>query len=184
MVAHGGATGAALCFFPARHPRTSGRIMLGLRGKELLEVHQAGGNAQTSWLLGGLECAIQDGAIYFATPLDALFILLPLLETARGAAGGEHRGLFKPLSDIFGPDDASLEERLASLPGLNEKLVRDRTIRRRPFTLRLLLISFREACWPTLLPAQPAHACSALRSRRARSCPPLLAATGGHMRRE
>jgi hypothetical protein len=125
VVAHAGEAGAALCFFPALHPRTSGRIMLGLRGTELLEVHYADSNAQTSWLLGGLECAIQDGGIYFATPIDALFMLLPLLEKARGAAVGEHRGLFKPLSDICSADDATLEDRLTSLPGLNEKLVCD-----------------------------------------------------------
>eukprot|EP00962_Isochrysis_galbana_P057076 scaffold29290_cov153-Isochrysis_galbana.AAC.3 len=130
LVAHGGKAGAALCFFPAQHPRTSGRIMLGLRGEELLEVHHAGSNAQASWLLGGLECAIQDGAIFFATPIDPLFLLLPLLEKARGAAIGERRGLFKPLSDIFTTDDATLEARLASLPGLNEKLVREQMITR------------------------------------------------------
>eukprot|EP00967_Tisochrysis_lutea_P120073 scaffold196576_cov30-Tisochrysis_lutea.AAC.1 len=124
VVAYGGGEGAQLAFFASEHPRTRERVMFGCNGAHLLEVHTHSSiELPSSWLISGLECVVQDGTLCFATPIDPLFVLLPLLERARGVATAEHRGLFKPLPDVFGREEALLEAHLMSLPGLSEKLV-------------------------------------------------------------
>lgn len=123
VVAYGGGEGAQLAFFASEHPRTRERVMFGCNGAHLLEVHTHSSiELPSSWLISGLECVVQDGTLCFATPIDPLFVLLPLLERARGVATAEHRGLFKPLPDVFGREEALLEAHLMSLPGLSEKL--------------------------------------------------------------
>ncbi|EOD15473.1 hypothetical protein EMIHUDRAFT_245820 [Emiliania huxleyi CCMP1516] len=126
LVAHGE---GELIFFVARHPRTSDPMMLGRRADSaILEVHRhvPPKAAKASWLVAGLEQVVQDGALYLATPIDPLLLLLPLLERARGGASSLKRessaGLYKPLSEAFGGDEAGLEQHLTRLSGLSERL--------------------------------------------------------------
>jgi len=143
LIIAAGEIGADLCFFPAKHPRTAAPIMLGRRGAELVEVHShrvGDGRNPSSWLLCGLEQCVQEGSLFLATPVDPLLLLLPLLDKARGSTSGEHRGLFKPLSDVFDADDAALEEHLTRIPGLGKRLVRSRRLLRTPFLVAINLL--------------------------------------------
>lgn len=113
--------------FPLTHPRTGGAAQFVRTADTLLEVQRfADSSTPRSWLLGGqLELVQQDGGMLLATPIDPLFVLIPQLQEARGGAGSgaEHRGHFTQLSDaLTGEHAAALEEHVATLPRLTERL--------------------------------------------------------------
>lgn len=113
--------------FPLTHPRTGGAAQFVRTADALLEVQRfADSSTPRSWLLGGqLELVQQDGSMLLATPIDPLFVLVPQLQEARGGAGSgaEHRGHFTQLSDaLTGDHAAALEEHVATLPKLTERL--------------------------------------------------------------
>ena len=104
------------------HPRTAQPFAVALAGgQHLLEVQKCQESPvenPRSWLLtGGIERVQQEGALFIATPLDPLFLLLPPLRSLRGGAAEIRRessaGLFRPLSDLA--SEAGDEEAVAAL---------------------------------------------------------------------
>jgi len=53
----------------------------------------------TSWFVGNV--VIEDGGVYLATPVDPLFLMLPILEQGRHATAEKPLGQFCPLEDIL-----------------------------------------------------------------------------------
>ena len=104
------------------HPRTAQPFAVALAGgQHLLEVQKCQESPvenPRSWLLtGGIERVQQEGALFIATPLDPLFLLLPPLRSLRGGDASIRRessgGLFRPLSDLA--SEAGDEEAVAAL---------------------------------------------------------------------
>ncbi|KAL8532460.1 hypothetical protein ACS0TY_008888 [Phlomoides rotata] len=80
-----------------RHPRTGNTACYLYTDGGLQELHWF---KQTygSWFLGDYVC--EDGRLYTATPVDPVFILLPVFEEARMKKGKEP-GKFRQLDEIF-----------------------------------------------------------------------------------
>ncbi|RKP05960.1 ribonuclease H2, subunit B [Thamnocephalis sphaerospora] len=87
------------------HPRTGERIQFALDGPMLLEMQRMAPDAAASWLVD--DSVQQDGSIMMFTPVDPLFILLPVLETCRRRKG-DSAGVFCALDDL-----------LQTIPGLS-----------------------------------------------------------------
>ena len=99
------------------HPRTGSMITIARAGDALLEVNRWSGGEKTSWLVAGAERVLSEGALYVATPLDPLFLLLPHLQ-------GDAR-YFQPLSNCISaePEEiAAMELTVLALPGLGKRL--------------------------------------------------------------
>ncbi|CAI5526199.1 unnamed protein product [Closterium sp. Naga37s-1] len=56
-------------------------------------------DALSSWLLG--DSVLQDGSLFMATPIDAAFMLLPILDKSRmKKEGSDSEGMFRSLDEI------------------------------------------------------------------------------------
>lgn len=123
------------------HPRTAQPFSVALvaGGRRLLEVQkfqESPLETPRSWLLAGegpaaIERVQQDGALFVATPLDPLFLLLPPLRALRGDAAENRRessaGLFRPLSELSaeaGGEEATtaLEATVLAMPDVIDRL--------------------------------------------------------------
>ena len=102
---------SARCFVSLQHPRTGTRtdylIAADKCDKEcataVCEVMVARAASPTSWFVGDRVCSV--GEVFVATPIDPLFLLLPLLEASR------HK--FQPLSQILHVHDVPDFRKLA-----------------------------------------------------------------------
>ncbi|KAL3636222.1 hypothetical protein CASFOL_020769 [Castilleja foliolosa] len=84
-------------FLSLRHPRT-GNITSYLFSDGVLQELQWFKQSYGSWFLGDYVC--EDGRFYTATPVDPVFILLPVFEEARMKKGNDP-GKFRQLDEII-----------------------------------------------------------------------------------
>lgn len=84
-------------FLPLRHPKSGNATCYLYINEGLLEL-QWFKQSYGSWFLGDYVC--EDGRLYTATPVDPVFILLPIFEEARMKKGDDH-GKFRQLDEIL-----------------------------------------------------------------------------------
>ncbi|KAK6133742.1 hypothetical protein DH2020_032453 [Rehmannia glutinosa] len=84
-------------FLSLRHPRTGNTTCYLYNDGVLQELHWFK-QSYGSWFLGDYVC--EDGRLYTATPVDLVFILLPIFEEARMKKGNEP-GKFRQLDEII-----------------------------------------------------------------------------------
>ncbi|KAK6116444.1 hypothetical protein DH2020_049906 [Rehmannia glutinosa] len=84
-------------FLSLRHPRTGNMACYLFSAGVLQELHWFK-QSYGSWFLGDYVC--EDGRLYTATPVDPVFILLPIFEEARMKKGNEP-GKFRQLDEII-----------------------------------------------------------------------------------
>ena len=106
------------------HPRTGHTMSVARAGDALLELQHWTDGQPHSWLIAGAEKVLREGDFYVATPLDPLFLLLPHLRRVRGSVGAEHKGYFRPLSELVSgaDDEAALEATVLALPSIAKRL--------------------------------------------------------------
>ncbi|KAH0449985.1 hypothetical protein IEQ34_020677 [Dendrobium chrysotoxum] len=73
-----------------------------------------------SWFLGDYVC--EDGSLYISTPVDPIFILLPIFCNARLKKGKE-QGVFRQIDEILFNNDYPSYQRLVSLAEQSMQLV-------------------------------------------------------------
>lgn len=83
-------------FLSLRHPKTGNMACYLFIDKVLQELHWFK-QSYGSWFLGDYVC--EDGRLYTATPVDPVFILLPIFEEAR-MKKGDDPGKFRQLDEI------------------------------------------------------------------------------------
>lgn len=93
----GGDGDNAGCLLSLCHPKTGNPTSYFLTNGVLQEIHWFK-TAYGSWFLGDYVC--EDGRLYAATPVDPVFILLPIFEEAR-MKKGEDPGKFRQLDEII-----------------------------------------------------------------------------------
>ncbi|CAN1186891.1 Ribonuclease H2 subunit B [Linum perenne] len=81
-----------------RHPKSGNKACYRLADRTLQEVHWFK-QTYTSWFLGDYVC--EDGGLYFVTPVDPVFILLPIFYEARMKKGDDDPGKFRQLDEIL-----------------------------------------------------------------------------------
>ncbi|GJP32695.1 hypothetical protein CLOM_g17296 [Closterium sp. NIES-68] len=80
------------------HPKTGASVCYLQHGGCLLELTWFK-DALASWLLG--DSVLEDGSLFMATPIDAAFLLLPLLVKSRmKKEGSDSEGMFRSLDEI------------------------------------------------------------------------------------
>ncbi|KAG8383066.1 hypothetical protein BUALT_Bualt05G0146000 [Buddleja alternifolia] len=84
-------------FLPLRHPKTGNTTCYLYNDGVLQEVHWFK-QSYGSWFLGDYVC--EDGRLYTATPVDPVFIFLPIFEEAR-MKKGDDPGKFRQLDEIL-----------------------------------------------------------------------------------
>ncbi|KAJ4952742.1 hypothetical protein NE237_029574 [Protea cynaroides] len=80
-----------------RHPKSGNPACYFFMNNALQEFHWFK-ESYRSWFLGDSVC--QDGSLHNSTPVDPVFILLPIFEDARMKKGHD-QGKFRPLDDIM-----------------------------------------------------------------------------------
>ncbi|KAK1318797.1 hypothetical protein QJS10_CPB04g01479 [Acorus calamus] len=80
-----------------RHPKSGSPTCYIYTNDSLLELHWFK-QAYGSWFLGDYVC--EDGSLYISTPVDPVFILLPIFEEARMKKGNDV-GMFRQLDEII-----------------------------------------------------------------------------------
>ncbi|KAI9096502.1 Ydr279p protein family-domain-containing protein [Phlyctochytrium arcticum] len=102
------------------HPRTGQASCYIIRPSEpcLLEVQQADGKAH-SWFISNYVQA--DGSFYTFSPMDPLFLLLPILEKHREKTT-ETAGRFLSLDDLLHDEICTSLAKLADIPTLGHRL--------------------------------------------------------------
>jgi len=93
------------------HPRTGEPSRWVLRCSELLSVALAKPD-YGSWFLG--DTVKSDGSLLMLAPIDPIFLLLPVLEQARGKSA-DHAGNFSPLGQILQAGGSQQMARLEQL---------------------------------------------------------------------
>ncbi|KAK8943351.1 hypothetical protein KSP40_PGU000656 [Platanthera guangdongensis] len=104
-------SGSEGCILSLIHPKSGNSTSYMLKDGLLQEFHwfkQPFG----SWFLGDYVC--EDGSLYINTPVDPIFILLPIFNVARLKKGKE-RGMFRQLDEILFVNDYPSYQRLLSL---------------------------------------------------------------------
>ncbi|PSS11051.1 Ribonuclease H2 subunit B like [Actinidia chinensis var. chinensis] len=80
-----------------RHPKSGNRTCYHLINGALQEIHWVK-QLYGSWFLGDYVC--EDGRLYTATPVDPVFIMLPIFEEAR-MKKADDPGMFRQLDEII-----------------------------------------------------------------------------------
>ncbi|GMQ11414.1 hypothetical protein CsSME_00054062 [Camellia sinensis var. sinensis] len=80
-----------------RHPKSGNKTCYLLINEALQEIHWFK-QSYGSWFVGDYVC--EDGCLYTATPVDPVFILLPIFEEAR-MKKGDDPGKFRQLEEII-----------------------------------------------------------------------------------
>ncbi|GLU05211.1 hypothetical protein SLE2022_223230 [Rubroshorea leprosula] len=94
-----------------RHPKTENRTCYLLNNGLLQELHWFK-KSFGSWFLGEYVC--EDGRLYTATPVDPVFIMLPIFEEAR-MKKGDDPGKFRSLDEILFVSDYPGYQHLMSI---------------------------------------------------------------------
>ncbi|KAJ8620183.1 hypothetical protein MRB53_028712 [Persea americana] len=85
------------CLLSLRHPKSGSTTCYAFINGSLQELHWFK-QLYGSWFLGDYVC--EDGGLYAATPVDPIFLLLPIFEEARMKKGND-RGKFRQLDEII-----------------------------------------------------------------------------------
>ncbi|XP_068645168.1 uncharacterized protein [Aristolochia californica] len=85
------------CLLRLRHPKSGNPTTYFFCGGCLEEFHWFK-QCYSSWFLGNYVC--EDGSLYAATPVDPVFVLLPIFEEARMRKGND-QGKFRQLEEIM-----------------------------------------------------------------------------------
>ncbi|OVA08302.1 Ribonuclease H2 [Macleaya cordata] len=80
-----------------RHPKSGNQTCYFLNNGSIQELHWFK-QSYGSWFLGDYVC--EDGGLYIATPIDPVFLLLPIFEEARMKNEGD-QGKFRQLDEIL-----------------------------------------------------------------------------------
>ncbi|KAM3579603.1 hypothetical protein VKS41_008057 [Umbelopsis sp. WA50703] len=105
------------------HPRTgdNGRYVVQADGA-MLEIQKIEADHKQSWFIG--NSVQKDGILYMMTPIDPLFVLLPVLDQIRQKTG-ESEGRFVQIDDILhGQDDPKYKSlhHLSRMPDLAQQM--------------------------------------------------------------
>ncbi|CAD5185604.1 unnamed protein product [Musa acuminata subsp. malaccensis] len=85
------------CLLSLRHPQSGKPACYLLREGYLQELHWFK-QSYGSWFLGDYAC--EDGSLYISTPIDPIFVLLPIFEEARMKKASD-QGVFRQLDEIL-----------------------------------------------------------------------------------
>ncbi|XP_019053723.1 PREDICTED: ribonuclease H2 subunit B [Nelumbo nucifera] len=85
------------CFLFLRHPKSGDTTSYFFINGSIQEFHWFK-QSYGSWFIGDYVC--EDGCLYTATPIDPIFILLPIFEEARMKKAND-QGKFRPLDEIL-----------------------------------------------------------------------------------
>lgn len=85
------------CLLSLRHPKTGNPTCYAFINGSLHELHWFK-QSYGSWFVGNYVC--EDGGLYMATPVDPIFLLLPIFEEARMKKGDDH-GKFRLLDEMM-----------------------------------------------------------------------------------
>lgn len=85
------------CILSLCHPKSGKPTNYVFSDGKLQELHWFK-QSYGSWFLGDYVC--EDGGLYIATPVDPIFILLPVFEAARMMKGND-QGMFRQLDEIL-----------------------------------------------------------------------------------
>ncbi|KAK3025997.1 hypothetical protein RJ639_042154, partial [Escallonia herrerae] len=88
---------SAGCLLSLRHPKTGNATCYLFSNGIVQEIHWFK-QSYRSWFLGDYIC--EDGSLYAATPIDPVFILLPIYDEARLKKGNDP-GKFRQLDEIL-----------------------------------------------------------------------------------
>jgi ribonuclease H2 subunit B len=91
----------------------------------LFELQVLNGNLNSSWFID--DVIHKDGSLYVATPIDPLFLLLPLLVQHRKKSA-DYRGYFCTLEQILSQTECDIDQTslLMKLKNLNPSLICDK----------------------------------------------------------
>ncbi|ORX89767.1 hypothetical protein K493DRAFT_410247 [Basidiobolus meristosporus CBS 931.73] len=98
------------------HPKTGKPARYLLQNGKVCEVQKIDSEGTHSWFID--NTVQQDGSLFFFTPVDPLFLLIPILEAAREEKSGSE-GVFRQLDDVLGETSY---RHIAELPGIMEQL--------------------------------------------------------------
>ncbi|KAK6912383.1 Rnh202, triple barrel domain [Dillenia turbinata] len=102
-----------------RHPKSGSRTCYHLNGGTLHEL-QWFKRSYGSWFLGDYVC--EDGRLYTATPIDPVFVLLPVFEEAR-MKKGDNPGKLRLLDEILSVDGYPGYQNLMSIAESSMRVV-------------------------------------------------------------
>ncbi|CAH9119850.1 unnamed protein product [Cuscuta europaea] len=106
-----------------RHPKSGDATCYLFVDRTLQEVHWFK-QSLGSWFLGDYVC--EDGSLYTATPIDPVFVLLPLFEEARmKKANKDDPGMFRQLDEIIYVSDYPGYQYLSSIAEKSMQVVCD-----------------------------------------------------------
>lgn len=108
-------------FLSLRHPKSGNKTCFLLVNESLQEIHWFK-QPYGSWFLGDYVC--EDGRLYTATPVDPVFILLPIFDEARMKKGSDP-GKFRQLDEIIFVDAYPDYQKLFSIAEKSMELVCD-----------------------------------------------------------
>ncbi|KAL2472563.1 Ribonuclease H2 [Forsythia ovata] len=108
-------------FLSLRHPKTGNMACYLFIEGVLQELHWFK-QSYGSWFLGDYVC--EDGRLYTATPVDPVFILLPIFEEAR-MKKGDDQGKFRQLDEIIYIDGYPGYQSLSSIAEKSMQIVCD-----------------------------------------------------------
>ncbi|RUS32993.1 Ydr279p protein family-domain-containing protein [Jimgerdemannia flammicorona] len=101
------------------HPRTGLPVRYMIQDGAILETQKIDPADKRSWFID--DSVQRDGSLYLMTPIDPLFIAIPMLELARKKSS-ESPGVFLTLDHLFDNPDNPSVARLATLRGLDASL--------------------------------------------------------------
>ncbi|RUS21437.1 ribonuclease H2, subunit B [Endogone sp. FLAS-F59071] len=101
------------------HPRTGFPARYMIQDGIIMEIQKIDPIDKRSWFIG--NSVQEDGSLYFMTPIDPLFIAIPMLDHVRKKTS-ESSGVFLTLDQLFDNVDNPSVARLASLQGFDASL--------------------------------------------------------------
>ncbi|XP_020572153.1 ribonuclease H2 subunit B isoform X2 [Phalaenopsis equestris] len=107
------------CILSLIHPKSGNPTSYMLKDGLLQEFHWFK-QCYGSWFLGDYAC--EDGSLYFSTPVDPIFIFLPIFSNARLKKGKE-QGMFRQIDEILFNNDYPSYQCLVSLAEQSMQLV-------------------------------------------------------------
>ncbi|CAG8524727.1 5349_t:CDS:10 [Paraglomus occultum] len=101
------------------HPRTGQAVRYILQDQTLLEIRKVDCGSQRSWFIG--NTVQSDGSLFCLTPIDPLFVLVPILDTCRRKTS-DSNGLFISLEDILDGEQYPSLPKLSALNNIEKYL--------------------------------------------------------------
>ncbi|KAK9721884.1 hypothetical protein K7432_003069 [Basidiobolus ranarum] len=102
-----------------KHPKTGKPARFSLHEGKLCEIQKVDPEEKRSWFIN--DTVQQDGSLFFFTPVDPLFLLIPILETSRQETH-ESGGVFQQLDDILSNEEEFSYRHITELAGIDQQL--------------------------------------------------------------